>query len=102
MNMREILHRAMEVAGTKKLLFPAPAALVKVAAWPMRFLPNPPLSPDAVDFVNQPATVDVEPLLQRMPRTLTTLEQGLATYLGPDRTTVRIADATAKEAGPVA
>ena len=102
MNMREILHRAMEVAGTKKLLFPAPAALVKVAAWPMRFLPNPPLSPDAVDFVNQPATVDVEPLLQRMPRTLTPLEQGLATYLGPDRTTVRIAGATAKEAGPAA
>ena len=61
--MREVLHRAMDVAGTKKLLLPAPAALVKLAAWPMRFLPNPPLSPGAVDFVNQPATVDVEPLL---------------------------------------
>jgi hypothetical protein len=97
--MREVLHRAMDVAGNRKLLLPAPAALVKLVAWPMRFLPNPPLSPGAVDFVNQPATVDVEPLLQRMPRTLTPLEQGLGTYLGPERTTVRIADATAEEAG---
>jgi NADH dehydrogenase len=102
LSMREILHRAMDVAGIRKPLFPAPAALVKVAAWPMRFLPNPPLSPDAVDFVNQPAMVDVEPLLRRMPRTLTPLEQGLRTYLGSERTTVCIADATAEEAGPAA
>ena len=102
MTMREVLHRAMDVAGTRKLLFPAPALLVKAVAWPMSFLPNPPLTPGAVDFVNQPATVDVEPLLARMPRTLTRLEQGLATYLGPDRTSVSITDATAKEAGTVA
>ena len=102
LSMREVLHRAMDVAGTSKLLLPAPAALVKLAAWPMRFLPNPPLSPDAVEFVNQPATVDVEPLLQRMPRTLTPLEQGLATYLGPDQTGVSIARATAEEAGTAA
>jgi len=102
LSMRDVLHRAMDVAGTSKLLLPAPAALVKLAAWPMRFLPNPPLSPDAVDFVNQPATVDVEPLLRRMPRTLTSLEQWLRTYLGPDQTSVRIGDATAEEAGSAA
>ena len=100
--MREVLHRAMDVAGTSKVLLPAPAALMKVVAWPMRFLPNPPLSPDAVDFVNQPATVDVEPLLQRMPRTLTRLEQGLATYLGPEHSEVSIAATMAEEAGPAA
>ncbi len=82
MSMRDILHRAMDVAGMHKPLLPAPAPLVKLAAWPMRFLPNPPLSPDAVDFVNQPATVDVGPLLLAMPRTLTRLEDGLASYLG--------------------
>jgi uncharacterized protein YbjT (DUF2867 family)/ligand-binding SRPBCC domain-containing protein len=92
LSMREILHRAMAVAGMHKPLLPAPAAMVKLAAWPMRFLPNPPLSPDAVDFVNQPATVDIEPLLARMPRTLTTLEDGLATYLGPDHSDVSISD----------
>jgi len=99
MTMREILHRAMAVTGRRKVLLPAPAPVVKVAAWPMRFLPDPPLSPDAVDFVNQPATVDVAPLLAAMPRTLTTLEDGLGTYLGPAQTSVRIDDGAAEEAG---
>jgi len=102
MSMREVLHRAMDLAGTKKLLFPVPAALVKLVAWPMRFLPNPPLSPDAIDFVNQPATVDNEPLLAAMPRTLTRLEDGLSAYLGPAQTTVCFTDATAEEAGTAA
>jgi NADH dehydrogenase len=93
LSMRDVLHRAMAVSGTRKILLPAPAMLVKAAAWPMRFLPNPPLSPDAVDFVNQPATVDVRPLLAAMPRTLTDLEDGLATYLGPTRSSVSFDDA---------
>jgi NADH dehydrogenase len=98
LSMRDVLHRAMDAAGTRKVLLPAPAPLVKLAAWPMRFLPNAPLSPDAVDFVNQPATVDVRPLLERMPRTLTRLEVGLGRYLGPERTTVTIDDASPAEA----
>jgi NADH dehydrogenase len=98
MSMRDVLRRAMDVAGTRKLLLPAPAPLVKLAAWPMRFLPNPILSPGAVDFVNQPATVDIEPLLEAMPRTLTGFEDGLATYLGPGRTTVSITDETLEDA----
>jgi hypothetical protein len=52
-------------------------------------LDSPPLTPSAIDFINQPATVDVEPLLARMPRRLTPLDEGLATYLAaapqPDR-----------------
>jgi NADH dehydrogenase len=78
LSMRDILHRAMSLTGMRKPLFPAPAA---------------------VDFVNQPATVDLEPLLAVMPRTLTPLEVGLATYLGPEQTSVQIADARAMEAG---
>ncbi len=92
MSMREVIGRAMSVAGLHKPLIPGPAPLLKMAAWPMRFLPNPPLSPDAVDFVNQPATVDIEPLLRSMPRTLTPLEAGLATYLGPRHTSTTIID----------
>jgi len=102
LTMREVIHRAMDVADTHKLLLPAPAALVKVAAWPMQFLPDPPLSPGAVDFVNQPATVDVGPLLERMPRTLTRFEDGLSRYLGPRHTSVSISDASQEEAGALA
>jgi hypothetical protein len=42
------------------------------------------MTPDAIDFINQPATVDVAPLLERMPRRLTPLREGLETYLPPD------------------
>ena len=41
LSMREVLHRAMAVSGVKKPLFPAPAAMMKVVSWPMRFLPDP-------------------------------------------------------------
>jgi hypothetical protein len=50
---------------------------------PLTLLPAPPLTPDAIDFINQPATVDTAPLLARMPRRLTPLAEGLATYLAP-------------------
>jgi NADH dehydrogenase len=102
MSMREVLHRAMDVAGMRKPLLPAPAPLVKLAAWPMRLLPSPPLSPDAVDFVNQPATVDVAPLLAAMPRTLTTFEDGLAEYLGSEFSNVVITSASEERRGAAA
>jgi hypothetical protein len=62
---------------------PGPAPLLKLMAIPLAWLPNPLLTPSAVDFINQPATVDVIPLLERMPRRLTPLAEGLATYLRP-------------------
>jgi hypothetical protein len=83
--MREIIKRALAVAGLRRPILPGPTPLLKLAAWPLQFLPEPPLTPSAVDFVNQPATVDVGPLLERMPRQLTTLEEGLFTYLRPDQ-----------------
>ena len=81
LTMRDVIHTALRVAGMRRPLLPAPALLLKLAAWPLRVLPRPPLTPDAVDFVNQPATVDTAPLLARMPRRLTPLAEGLDTYL---------------------
>jgi len=74
--------RVSRVAGLSRPLLPAPASVLKLAARPLQLLPRPPLTPDAVDFVNQPATVDNGPLLARLPRRLTPLEEGLRTYLG--------------------
>ena len=102
MSMREVIGRAMAVAGIRKPIIPGPTPLIKLAAWPMRFLPHPPLSPDAVDFVNQPATVDIEPLLRTMPRTLTPLEAGLATYLGRQRASATIIDGLQEGLRPAA
>jgi NADH dehydrogenase len=83
LSMREIIARALRTAGIRRPIVPGPAPLIKLAVLPLRVLPEPPLTPDAVDFVNQPATVDLAPLLARMPRRLTPLDEGLATYLAP-------------------
>lgn len=82
LRMRDIIAAAIRRAGLARPIVPGPTALVKVAAWPLSFLPEPPLTPDAVDFINQPATVDNGPLLRTLPRRLTPLEEGLGTYLG--------------------
>ena len=91
LRMRDIIARALEVAGIRRPIIPGPAPLIRLGATPLTLLPAPPLTPDAVDFINQPATVDVAPLLRRMPRRLTPLEEGLATYLAPAGEGVAIA-----------
>ena len=83
MRMRDVIGCALKVAGIRRPVVPGPEPLIRLGALPLTMLPSPPLTPDAVDFINQPATVDVAPLLKRMPRRLTPLEEGLATYLRP-------------------
>jgi hypothetical protein len=63
--------------------FSRPENLGRIAALPLTLLPSPPLTPDAVDFINQAAAVELGPRLARMPRRLTPLDEGLASYLGP-------------------
>lgn len=82
MTMNDVVRTALRVAGRRRFLLHAPESLLKVVAWPLQFLARPPLTPDAIVFVNQPATVDTGPLLAALPRRLTTLEEGLRTYLG--------------------
>jgi hypothetical protein len=81
--MRAIIGRALRIARIRRPIVPAPAPLLKLATQPLRLLPSPPLTPAAIDFINAPATVDLRPLLTRMPRRLTPLDEGLATYLAP-------------------
>jgi NADH dehydrogenase len=83
LTMREIVGRALRIAGLRRPIVPGPTPLLKLATRPLTLLPEPPLTPDAIDFVNQPATVDVRPLLDALPRRLTPLDEGLATYLAP-------------------
>ena len=75
---------ALDVAQLRRPIVPGPTALLKLMTAPLTLLPSPPLTPDAIDFINQPATVDMRPLLERMPRRLTPLAEGLGSYLAPD------------------
>ncbi len=103
-SMREIIATALRVAGLRRPILPGPTPLIKAAALPLTLLPQPPLTPDAVDFINQPAVVDIAPLLARMPRRLTPLEEGLRTYLGdraPDAVIAFDHDADARARQPL-
>ena len=82
MRLRHVIACGLQMAGIRRPIVPGPTPLIRLSAAPLTLLPSPPLTPDAVDFINQPATVDVAPLLKRMPRRLTPLEEGLGTYLG--------------------
>lgn len=83
LRMRDVIARALRVAGLERPIVPGPAPLLKLGVAPLTLLPEPPLTPDAIDFINQPAAVDISPLLERMPRTLTPLDDGLRSYLAP-------------------
>ncbi len=84
LSMRQVIGRALAAAELRRPIIPGPTPLIKLMAAPMALLPSPPLTPAAIDFINQPATVDIRPLLDRMPRRLTPLDEGLRSYLAPE------------------
>jgi NADH dehydrogenase len=81
-SMNEVLRTALDVMRRKRFILHQPVVLGKLAGRAASLLPTPPLSADAVDFINAPAVADnsnVERVLQPQ---LTTLRDGLRTYLG--------------------
>ena len=58
MRLRDVIAHALACGGPPPPDRPGPAPLIRLAAIPLTLLPSPPLTPDAVDFINQPATVD--------------------------------------------
>jgi NADH dehydrogenase len=90
LEMRDIVRRASRRAGLDRPIVPGPAPLLKIGAAPLTLLPSPPLTPDAIDFINQPAVVDPAPLRAALGREMRRLDEALATYLGrlPDGATL--------------
>jgi len=82
LTMNEILRTMLQVMGKRRPLLHGPVALVKAAAALLALLPNPPLTPAAVDFILMDEPVDIAPLLHDLPVQLTPLAEGLA-YLKP-------------------
>ena len=77
LTMDEIIRTMLRVMGRRRPLLHAPAGLVKLAAWPLQFLPAPPLSPAAVDFVLMEEPVDNTGVLRDLGLRLTPLAEGL-------------------------
>ncbi len=82
LTMDQVIRQALHVLRRRRPILHAPAGLMKLLVRPLTLLPSPPLTPDAIDFIVGAAQVDPGPLAAALPRRLTPLAEGLATYLG--------------------
>ncbi len=78
LTMDEIIRIMLRVMGRRKPLLHSPAGLMKIAAWPLQFLPAAPLSPGAVDFVLMEEPVDNTLAQRDLGLKLTPLAEGLS------------------------
>jgi NADH dehydrogenase len=82
MSMNEVLKTALDVMGRKRFILHQPVFVGKLAGTLAGILPTPPLSADAVDFINEPAVADNVNLARTLHPQLTLFRDGLETYLG--------------------
>ena len=81
MSMNDVVKTALEVQGKKRPLLHQPAFVGKAIGAITSILPSPPLLPDAIDFITEPAVADNAAVLRVLNAQLTPLRQGLETYL---------------------
>lgn len=82
MTNMEMMERIAKLIGKKVLFIPIPKILIKMVAFPLQFLPKPPLSPKAVNFLTMDVKIDIIPLKKAFPQIrFKRLEEALPTYL---------------------
>ena len=82
LTMDEIMKRVLRVLGKRRFLLHHPTGLMKLAAQFLKFLPGPPLTPGAVDFLTMENPVDSTAAVEALDLKLSTLEAGLGSYMG--------------------
>lgn len=83
LSMDAIIRTVQRVLGKHQPLLHQPVALVKLGAALLQLLPNPPLSPAAIDFILMEEPVDPAPAEATFGLRFRRLEEGLRTYLAP-------------------
>jgi NADH dehydrogenase len=83
LTMDEIIRTVQKVLGRRQPLLHHPARLMKLLVKPMALLPEPILSPTAIDFVLQEVDVDPRPAVEYFGFPFRRLEDGLREYLRP-------------------
>jgi len=81
LTMKEIIRTGLEVLDRRRFLLPVPKVLMKAQSALLQFLPGPPLTPDAIDFITMDGLADSSELVETLGVRLRTLREGLATYL---------------------
>lgn len=80
LTMREVVRTLMNALGKRRLLVPLPKPIAKLATAPLSLLPNPPLTPRAVDFATGDAIVDTSAVRETLGIHPVALTQGLTRY----------------------
>jgi NADH dehydrogenase len=81
LTMDEIIRTVQRVLGRRRLLLHHPGWLMKLLAMPMALLPEPILSPGAIDFILQEVDLDPRPAMEYFGFPFRSLEDGLRDYL---------------------
>jgi NADH dehydrogenase len=81
LTMDQILHTVQSVLKKRRPLLHHPAKLMKLLVLPMQLLPEPMLSPGAIDFVLQEVDLDPKPAMAYFGFPFRRLEEGLRDYL---------------------
>jgi NADH dehydrogenase len=81
LSMDEIIRTVQKVLGRHRPLLHHPAALMKILVRPMALLPEPMLSPTAIDFILQEVDFDPRPATEYFGFAFRRLEDGLREYV---------------------
>jgi NADH dehydrogenase len=84
MTMDEVIRTVQSVLGKRRPLLHHPAPLMKLLTLPMTVLPEPMLSPGAVDFIVQEVEIDPRPAREYFGFAPRPLAEGLREYVGLD------------------
>jgi NADH dehydrogenase len=83
LTMAEIVKTLLRVMGRRRLILPQPKPLIKFIAGFVQFLPGRLLTPDGIDFITMEEAVDHRELVKTLGVRMTSLEEGLRSYLAP-------------------
>lgn len=81
LTMDEVIRTVQRVLGKRRPLLHHPKGLMKLLTRPLTLLPEPPLSPAAVDFVTAEVEIDPRPALEYFGFPFRRLEEGLREYI---------------------
>ncbi len=81
LTMDQVIRTIQEVLGRRRPLVHQSPRLMKVLARPMALMPNPMLSPGAVDFITQTVDIDPRPAMEYFGFPFRPLRAGLDDYV---------------------
>jgi uncharacterized protein YbjT (DUF2867 family) len=81
MTMDEVIRTIQGVLGRRRPLLHHPVGLMKLLVLPMKLMPEPMLSPSAIDFITQEVELDPRPAMDYFGFPFRPLAEGLREYL---------------------